>query len=68
MLDGLTPVGDRRGRRLQPGRNLAGDRCPPPVVATLVGEWRKGNKVVHTIRQDPPTLLVLAWNSFRTSC
>jgi glycosyltransferase involved in cell wall biosynthesis len=31
---------------------------PPPVVAALVAEWRKGNKVVHTIRRDPPNLSV----------
>lgn len=29
---------------------------PPAVVAMLVAEWRKGNKIVHTIRQDPPNL------------
>ena len=29
---------------------------PPAVVATLVAEWRRGNKIVHTIRQDPPNL------------
>jgi dolichol-phosphate mannosyltransferase len=26
---------------------------PPPVIETLVTEWRKGSRVVHTIRQDP---------------
>ncbi len=29
---------------------------PPAIVSALVAEWRKGNKIVHTVRQDPPNL------------
>jgi glycosyltransferase involved in cell wall biosynthesis len=29
---------------------------PPALVGTLVEEWRKGSRIVHTIRQDPPDL------------
>lgn len=31
---------------------------PPAVVPALVAEWRKGSRIVHTIRQDPPNLPV----------
>jgi dolichol-phosphate mannosyltransferase len=29
---------------------------PPPVIAELVAEWRKGNQIVHTVRRDPETV------------
>lgn len=29
---------------------------PPALIETLVGEWRRGSKIVHTLRQDPPDL------------
>jgi dolichol-phosphate mannosyltransferase len=29
---------------------------PPPVIAQLVEEWRKGSQIVHTLRQDPQTV------------
>ncbi|MBI2420921.1 MAG: glycosyltransferase family 2 protein, partial [Candidatus Levybacteria bacterium] len=28
----------------------------PQLIPILVGEWRKGNKIVHTIRSDPKDL------------
>jgi dolichol-phosphate mannosyltransferase len=29
---------------------------PPPVIAQLVAEWRKGSQIVHTVRRDPETV------------
>jgi dolichol-phosphate mannosyltransferase len=29
---------------------------PPPVVPLLIEEWRKGSKIVHTVRKDPAGL------------
>ena len=29
---------------------------PPQVIPKLVEEWRRGNKIVHTIRLDPASL------------
>ena len=29
---------------------------PPAVVPQLLDEWRKGAKIVHTVRRDPPSL------------
>jgi dolichol-phosphate mannosyltransferase len=29
---------------------------PPPVIAELVAEWRKGSTIVHTVRRDPETV------------
>ncbi|MEN8161614.1 MAG: glycosyltransferase, partial [Myxococcota bacterium] len=29
---------------------------PPPVIAELVAEWRKGSQIVHTERRDPETV------------
>jgi polyisoprenyl-phosphate glycosyltransferase len=29
---------------------------PPDVVPALIAEWRKGNKIVKTVRRDPPNL------------
>jgi glycosyltransferase involved in cell wall biosynthesis len=29
---------------------------PPSVIPLLVEEWRKGSKIVHTLRRDPPGL------------
>jgi len=29
---------------------------PPPVIAQLVEEWRKGSQIVHTVRRDPATV------------
>lgn len=29
---------------------------PPSVIPALISEWRKGNKIVHTIREDPANL------------
>ena len=31
---------------------------PPAVILELVGAWRQGKKIVHTIRRDPGTLPV----------
>jgi polyisoprenyl-phosphate glycosyltransferase len=32
---------------------------PPEVVPALIAEWRKGNKLVKTVRRDPPNLPML---------
>jgi dolichol-phosphate mannosyltransferase len=29
---------------------------PPPVIAQLVDEWRKGSQIVHTVRHDPESV------------
>jgi dolichol-phosphate mannosyltransferase len=29
---------------------------PPPVIAQLVEEWRKGSLIVHTLRRDPESV------------
>jgi dolichol-phosphate mannosyltransferase len=29
---------------------------PPPVIAQLVAEWRKGSQIVHTVRHDPESV------------
>lgn len=31
---------------------------PPSIIPDLIAEWRKGNKIVHTIREDPANLPV----------
>lgn len=31
---------------------------PPQVIPLLLAEWRKGNKIVKTVRRDPPNLPV----------
>jgi glycosyltransferase involved in cell wall biosynthesis len=37
---------------------------PPSVIPLLIEEWRKGNKIVHTLRRDPPGL---SWTKKITS-
>ncbi len=32
---------------------------PPSIVPDLIAEWRKGSKIVHTIREDPTNIPVL---------
>jgi polyisoprenyl-phosphate glycosyltransferase len=32
---------------------------PPDVVPALIAEWRRGNKIVKTVRRDPPNLPML---------
>jgi len=37
---------------------------PPNVIPLLVEEWRKGNKIVKTVRRDPENLSIFkAWTS-----
>jgi polyisoprenyl-phosphate glycosyltransferase len=37
---------------------------PPAVIPRLIEEWRRGNKIVHTVRIDPPGL---SWRKKVTS-